>query len=112
MKRLRGKAEAEAERRARAKVAKEVAEIKAADDVIVEIAQQLPGRIRAKIAKVRCKLSAQIMQLDPTTKGRSGGPVSGDGDRRRRLSMRCVRTFHKKESLHLQKVNRNFFSRL
>ncbi|ATG35470.1 Plasmid recombination enzyme [Phaeobacter piscinae] len=82
MKRLRGKAEAEAERRARAKAAKEVAEIKAADDVIVEIAQQLPGSIRAKIAKVRRKLSAQIMQLDPTTKGRSGGPLSGSNDTR------------------------------
>lgn len=82
MKRLRGKAEAEAQRRARAKVAKEVAEIKAADDVIVEIAQRLPEGIRARIAKVRRKLSAQIMRLDPTTQGRAGGPVSGGDDRR------------------------------
>lgn len=65
MKRLRGKAEAEAQRRARAKVAKEVAEIKAADDVIVEIAQRLPEGIRARIAKVRRKLSAQIMRAGP-----------------------------------------------
>tara|TARA_R110002124_G_scaffold274464_1_gene444357 strand:- start:808 stop:1323 length:516 start_codon:yes stop_codon:yes gene_type:complete len=82
MKRLRGKAAAEAERKAQAHVAKEVAEIKAADEVIVEIGQQLPEGMRAKIAKVRRKLSARIMRLDPTTKGRPEGPVSGGDDTR------------------------------
>lgn len=82
MKRLRGKAAAEAERNARAQVVKEVAEIKAADDVIVEIGQQLPEGMRARIAKVRRKLSARIMKLDPTTKGRFGGPISGNDDSR------------------------------
>jgi len=82
MKHLRGKAAAEAKRKARAALAKEVAEIKAADDVIVEIGQQLPEGVRARIAKVRRKLTARIMKLDPTTKGRFGGPVSGSHDNR------------------------------
>jgi len=80
MKRLRGKAAADAEREAQAEVAREIAEIKAADDVIVEIGQQLPDGMRAKIAKVRRKLSAQIMKLDPAKKGRFEDPVTkGDG---------------------------------
>ncbi|MFT6091858.1 plasmid recombination protein [Sulfitobacter sp.] len=82
MKRLRGKATEEAERKARVKVAKEVAEIKAADDVIVEIGKQLPEGMRARIAKVRRKLTARIMRLDPNMKGRFEGPVSGGDDTR------------------------------
>jgi hypothetical protein len=80
--RLRASADARAQREAEERVAAELAEIKAADDVIVEIGAMLPAGLRARIANVRRKLSARIMAIDPASKGRSRGSIPGSGDSR------------------------------
>lgn len=67
---------AKAEEKARENVASEVAEIRAADDLILEIARAFPRAQRERIAKIRRTLTAKIMALDPWTKGRSKGPTS------------------------------------
>ncbi len=73
-KRLRASAEAKARREVQERVAAEIAEIKAADDIIVEIGKMLPAGLRAKIANVRKALIARIMSLDPAAKGRHTQP--------------------------------------
>ena len=82
MKRLRLRAEAEANRKAQEQIATEVAEIKAADEVIVEIGQMLPTGLRARIAKVRRRLSARIMTIDPASTRRAPGANRGVDDPR------------------------------
>ncbi len=72
-KRLRAGAEAKARRAAEDRIAAELAEIKAADEVIVEVARHFPTAQREKIARIRRKLTAKIMALDPRSKGRSKG---------------------------------------
>ena len=67
---------AKAEEKARENVASEVAEIRAADDLILEIARAFPRAQRERIAKIRRTLTAKIMALDPRAKGRSKGPNS------------------------------------
>ncbi len=79
-KRLRASAEAKARRAAEERIAAEIAEIKAADDVIVEIVRHFPSGQRHKIAQIRRKLTAKIMALDPRAKGRSKGSEPGVGD--------------------------------
>lgn len=79
-KRLRASAEAKARREAEDRVAAELAEIKAADEVIVEVARHFPTAQREKIARIRRKLTAKIMALDPRLKGRSKGSEPGVGD--------------------------------
>lgn len=72
-KRLRASAEAKARRAAEQRIAAEIAEIKAADEVIVEVVRHFPPAQRQKIAQIRRKLTAKIMALDPRSKGRSKG---------------------------------------
>lgn len=79
-KRLRASAEAKARRAAEERIAAEIAEIKAADDVIVDVARHFPLAQRQKIAQIRRKLTAKIMALDPRLKGRSKGSEPGVGD--------------------------------
>ncbi|MBN9675957.1 plasmid recombination protein [Salipiger bermudensis] len=76
-KRIRAGAEAYALRKARKLVDADIAEIKKADELIVEIAQSLPVQQRARIAEIRRRLTARLMALDPRTKGRSRGPDTG-----------------------------------
>ncbi|WP_099824091.1 plasmid recombination protein [Oceaniglobus indicus] len=79
-KRLRATADAKAERQARERVAAEIAEIKAADAVILDIVRHIPTAQRQKIAQVRRQLTAKIMALDPRSKGRSKGAEPRDGN--------------------------------
>jgi hypothetical protein len=79
-KRLALRAAIKAEQVAEARIAAEISEIKKADDTILEIARLLPKGLRGKIANVRRKLSASVMALDPSAKGRgrkSGQQQSG-----------------------------------
>lgn len=71
--RLRRRARREAER----KVALAVEDIKRADQTILEIASQLPQNLRQLIAQKRRELTARIMALDPSSKGR--GRAKDDG---------------------------------
>ena len=64
--RLRRRARSEAEEQ----VASAVEDIKKADQTILEIASQLPKGLRKHIADKRRKLTARIMALDPSSKGR------------------------------------------
>ena len=75
-KRLGARAEEKARREAQEHMASEVAEIRAADEIILEIARAFPQAQRERIAQVRRTLTAKIMALDPRTKGRSNGPNS------------------------------------
>ncbi|WP_281985116.1 plasmid recombination protein [Thalassorhabdomicrobium marinisediminis] len=79
-KRLRAGAEAKARRAAEDRIAAELAEIKAADEVIVEVARHFPTARREKIARIRRKLTAKIMALDPRSKGRSKGSEPSVGE--------------------------------
>ncbi len=67
---------ARAEEKAQERIASEVAEIRAADEIILEIARAFPQAQRERIAKIRRNLTAKIMALDPRTKGRSKEPNS------------------------------------
>ncbi|WP_322865932.1 plasmid recombination protein [Aquicoccus sp. G2-2] len=80
-KHLRVSAEAKARRAAEDRIAAELAEIKAADEVIVEVARHFPTAQREKIAQIRRKLTAKIMALDPRSKGRSKGSEPSVGER-------------------------------
>lgn len=75
---LRRGARKEAEARAAAQVASAVEDIKQADQTIVEIAAKLPKGLRERIAKTRRKLTAKIMTLDPSSKGRAKGRNSDE----------------------------------
>ncbi|TYB81923.1 plasmid recombination protein [Maritimibacter fusiformis] len=79
-KRLRASADARTHREAEERVAAELAEIKAADDVIVEIVRDFPIAHRQRIAQIRRRLTAKIMALDPRARGRSTGSKPGIGD--------------------------------
>ena len=76
-KRLAARAEEKARREAEKQIASEIAEIKAADEIILEIARALPQNQRERIAQIRRTLTAKIMALDPRTKGRSKRPNAG-----------------------------------
>ncbi|PKQ10600.1 MAG: Pre (Mob) type recombination enzyme [Alphaproteobacteria bacterium HGW-Alphaproteobacteria-1] len=67
--RLRGKERQHAEAAAEARVASDLADIQAADAVIVEIAGQLPAGLRKRVGEIRRKLSARIMALDKGSRG-------------------------------------------
>lgn len=81
-KRLGARAEEEARREAHEHIASEIAEIRAADEIILEIARAFPQTQRERIAKIRRTLTAKIMALDPRAKGRPDASKSGDGDPR------------------------------
>ncbi|WP_278921638.1 plasmid recombination protein [Pseudophaeobacter profundi] len=80
--RLAIRAENKAKKAADARIATEVAEIKKADAVILQIAQLLPKGLRAKIAHVRRQLTASIMVLDPGLRAKSSShrPKNGEKD--------------------------------
>ncbi|CTQ48102.1 plasmid recombination protein [Jannaschia donghaensis] len=63
---------------AKAEVAAETAEIRRADDTIVEIARTLPRVEREKIGKIRRSLSAAIMALKPRSDGSAVDPKKAD----------------------------------
>jgi len=71
--RLRRSARREAEQQ----VASAVEDIKRADQTILEIASQLPQSLRQRVAQKRRELTARIMALDPSSKGR--GRANEDG---------------------------------
>ena len=73
-KRLGVRAEKKARREAQERIASEIEEIRAADEIILEIARAFPQKQRERIAMIRRTLTAKIMALDPRTKGRSKGP--------------------------------------
>ncbi|SIS85914.1 Plasmid recombination enzyme [Roseivivax lentus] len=75
-KRLGARAEEKARREAQEHIASEVAEIRAADEIILEIARAFSQDQRERIAQIRRTLTAKIMALDPRVKGRSKGPNS------------------------------------
>ena len=69
--RLRLRSDAKAKLEAEKQVAAEIAEIKKADAAILAIARLLPDGLKSKVAAARRKLSASIMVLDPSAKGRN-----------------------------------------
>lgn len=71
--RLHGRASKEAEARAEKKVESAITDIKRADQIIIEIAAHLPEGLRKRVANTRRKLTATIMSLDPSSKGRGEG---------------------------------------
>lgn len=70
---------ARADEKAQERIASEVAEIRAADDIIVEIVRSFSRDQRERIAKVRRSLTAKIMALDPRSRERSIRSRSGPG---------------------------------
>ncbi|PVH27222.1 hypothetical protein [Pararhodobacter oceanensis] len=68
--RIRKRAEEEAKRDAEKMIADELAEIEAADTMIVSIAQQLPLELRKRVAEMRKKLVKKIMAADPPVQNR------------------------------------------
>ena len=80
--RLRSKAEAAARSKAQAAIAKQLDEIKKADDIILEIARSFSREQRERIAKIRRTLTAKIMALDPRVKGRPDTEQTGQRDPR------------------------------
>lgn len=81
-KRLGARAEEKARREAQQRIASEVAEIRAADEIILEIARSFSQDQRNRIALIRRTLTAKIMALDPRTKGRPDALRPGPGDPR------------------------------
>ncbi|MBR9762422.1 MAG: Pre (Mob) type recombination enzyme [Rhodobacteraceae bacterium] len=71
---------ARAEEKAQERIASEVAEIRAADEIILEIARAFPQAQRERIAKIRRSLSAKIMALDPRSRERTIRSRSGPGE--------------------------------
>lgn len=65
--RMKERAEIKAATAAEAKLAQELLEVRAADEVIVGIAAMLPVGLRTKIADARKSLTAKIMRLDRRT---------------------------------------------
>jgi len=77
MKRLAQRAEMAARQTAQAEVAEAFAEIRAADDIIVEIARQLSDDLRARIVRARRALAPRLVRLGrlSVAPGRNrGGP--------------------------------------
>jgi hypothetical protein len=72
-KRLRLRAQSEAEQKAKSLVAAETEEIRKADDILVEIAGMLPSGLREKIARARRRLTVKIMSLDRSVTDRVDG---------------------------------------
>ncbi|WP_417588841.1 hypothetical protein [Pararhodobacter oceanensis] len=68
--RIRRRAEEEAKRDAEKMIADELAEIEAADTMIVSIALQLPLELRKRVAEMRKKLVKKIMAADPPVQNR------------------------------------------
>ncbi|MCG7630594.1 plasmid recombination protein [Epibacterium sp. MM17-32] len=81
-KRLGARAEEKARREAQEHIASEVAEISAADEIILEIARAFSQDQRNRIATIRRSLTAKIMALDPRSKGRSDAQKSSPNSRR------------------------------
>ncbi len=79
-KRFQRRARKQAEARAAKQVEAAVADIKQADQTIFDIAAQLPAHLRERIAQSRRVLTARIMSLDPSSKGRGDGR-NADRDR-------------------------------
>ena len=78
MTRLRKREQKKAEAAAEAKVFDAMQDIKAADQVILNIAAMLPAGLREKIAIARKSLTAKIMGLDRRKPGqKTGGTPSG-----------------------------------
>ncbi|SHI51460.1 plasmid recombination protein [Wenxinia saemankumensis] len=73
---------ARAEEKAQEHIASEVAEIRAADEIILEITRSFSRDQRERIAQIRRKLTAKIMALDPRANGRPDASKTGDGDPR------------------------------
>lgn len=73
---------ARADEKAQERIASEVAEIRAADEIILEIARSFSRDHRDRIAKVRRSLTAKIIALDPRPRERSIRSRSGpDGSK-------------------------------
>ena len=79
-KRLGARAEEKARREAQEHIASAIAEIRAADEIILEIARSFPQAQRERVAKIRRSLTAKIMALDPRSRERTIRPRSGPGE--------------------------------
>ncbi len=77
--RLRKRARQDAERTAAARIVTELADIKRADQAILDIARLLPKGLRTKVAQARRALTARIMVLERTTSARKPEPGPRDG---------------------------------
>ena len=69
-----------ADRKGLWRIASEIAEIRAADEIILEMARAFPQAQRERIAQIRRTLTAKIMALDPQAKGRSSRSRPSQGE--------------------------------
>lgn len=75
--RAAARAKVKAEEQARTELAREFADIKAADDTIVGIAGLLPPELRARVATARKRLTAKIMALGKSVSSDAKSKTTG-----------------------------------